>query len=69
MTGDRKRKKKKKNADEEEAEKVCASHFILCGFIDFVCFWTAIANLGLRRRDKKTNKMAQSGKIIQFYWR
>ena len=64
-----KERKKKKNANEEEAEKVCAFYFILCGFIDFVCFRTEIANLGLRRRDKKTNKMAQSGKTIQFYRR
>ena len=30
-----------------------------------MCFGIAILNLGLRRRDKKTEKMAQSGKTTQ----
>ena len=36
---------------------------------DLVCFWISISNLGLRRTDKKTEKMAQSGKTTQFYQR
>ena len=58
-------KRKKENADEEEEKKVCAFHFILCGSTDLVCFGTAISNLGLRRRDKRTKKMTQSGKPTQ----
>ena len=48
-----------------KAEKVCAFHFILCGSTDLVCFGIAILNLGLRRRDKKIEKMTQSGKTTQ----
>ena len=76
MTGDRRRKEQSKKSKEEEngkrrwgrrrkAEKVCAFHFILCGSTDLVCFGIAISNLGLRRGDKKTEKMARSGKTTQ----
>ena len=62
---ERSKTEKKERGRRRKAEKVCAFHFILCGFTNLVCFGIAISNLGLRRRDKKTEKMAQSGKTTQ----
>ena len=62
MTSDRRRKEqngKKERGRRRKAEKVCAFHFILCGFTNLVCFGIAISNLGLRMRDKKTEKMTK----------
>ena len=62
---ERSKTEKKERGRRRKAEKVCAFHFILCGFTNLVCFGIAISNLGLRMRDKKTEKMTQSCKTTQ----
>ena len=56
---ERSKTEKRERGRRRKAEKVCAFHFILCGFTNLVCFGIAISNLGLRMRDKKTEKMTK----------
>ena len=56
---ERSKTEKKERGRRGKAEKGCAFHFILCGFTNLVCFGIAISNLGLRMRDKQTEKMTK----------